>query len=175
MRPGSTTVKCPTQSARSSIFAARMAPTPSAGGIGNRSSIIPDDAGNPTCQASSPKSLSKVSSTRLSRAAHANISWSVLPGAAVRIQTISWPFASSAIIASPGKFSLARKRISRGAWIDFFRSQHIASVGKASRKVFVGDPWIVAQNFALSPAIGHEARADNSASSSLAADQPPGE
>ena len=63
------------------------------GGIGNRSNTMPEDAGRPARQASSPKSLSKVSTIRASRAAHASTSSSFIPGAAVRTQTMSCPAA----------------------------------------------------------------------------------
>jgi hypothetical protein len=56
-RPGSMTVKCPTQSVRSLILAARIVPISAAVGIGSRNSTMPDDAGNPARQASSPKIL----------------------------------------------------------------------------------------------------------------------
>ena len=52
-------------------------------GIGNRISIMPDDAGNPARQASSPKSLSMMIFS--SGTANANMSSSLLPGATVRI------------------------------------------------------------------------------------------
>ena len=143
IRPGSITVKCLVQSVRSPILAARTAPPSAAAGIGERNSTTPDDAGNPTCQASSPKSLSKVRSTRVYRSAHANISSSLLPGATARTQTMPCPAALSTATASPGKFSLARKRISRSARINLLRSQHIASVGKASSKVVMREPRII--------------------------------
>ena len=72
---------CEVSDPRSSILAARMAPTPSAGGIDNQNSTIPMTLGIRTAQASSRKSLSKVSSTPAFSTAHANISWSVLPRA----------------------------------------------------------------------------------------------
>jgi hypothetical protein len=74
IRAGSMTVKCPAQSVLSTIRAARVVPTSATGGIGNRSNTTPEDAGRPTRQASSPKSLSKVSTIRASRAAHASTS-----------------------------------------------------------------------------------------------------
>jgi hypothetical protein len=61
--------------------------------------------------ASSPKSLSNVSRIRSWRAAHASMSESVMPGAAIRAQMTSCPAASRAVTAALGKFSLARKRI----------------------------------------------------------------
>jgi hypothetical protein len=48
-------------------IAARLVPTSATGGIGNRSNTMPEDAGRPARQASSPKSLSKVSTMRVSR------------------------------------------------------------------------------------------------------------
>ena len=135
----------------------RSDPASAARGIGNRISTMPDDAGNPARQASSPKSLSKVSMILSSRTAHANTSSSLLPGATVRTQTMSWPAASISATASPGIFSSARKRISCCARIHLFRSQHVTSISEASRKVVVRKTWIIAQNIGLIPAISHQA------------------
>jgi len=73
MRPGSMTEKWPGQSFLSEIPAANVAPT-FGGGIAILNKTIPHAVGRPQLQASSPKSLSKVRSTRLSRTAHARTS-----------------------------------------------------------------------------------------------------
>jgi hypothetical protein len=69
-RSGSITEKCPAQSVRSLILAARIAPTSVDAGIGNRNSTMPVDTGNPVRPASSPKSLSNVSMILSSRTPH---------------------------------------------------------------------------------------------------------
>jgi hypothetical protein len=66
IRPGSTTEKCPAQSSRDIRTSAMTLPTPAGPSAGKRNSTIPQLAGNPERQASSPKSLSKVRSTRAS-------------------------------------------------------------------------------------------------------------
>jgi len=109
-RPGSTTEKCPAQSSRLPMMLAMAGPTSAGEGIGIRNRTMPAVAGNPERQASSPKSLSKVRRTRFSRMACANTSESELPGASVRIQARSCPATRTALTASPGKFSFARKR-----------------------------------------------------------------
>jgi hypothetical protein len=111
IRPGSTTEKCPDQSSRDIRTSAMILPTPAGPSAGKRNSKIPQLAGNPERHASSPKSLSKVRSTRASSRPRASTSSSVIPGASVRIQTTSCPNVRSAVTASPGKFSSARNRI----------------------------------------------------------------
>jgi hypothetical protein len=66
MRPGSTTEKCPGQSSRAIRTSAMTLPTPVGPSAGKRKSTIPQLAGRPERHASSPKSLSKVRSTRAS-------------------------------------------------------------------------------------------------------------
>jgi len=64
MRPGSTTEKCPGQSSRPVRTSAMTLPTTVGPSAGRRNSTIPQLAGKLELHASSPKSLSKVSSTR---------------------------------------------------------------------------------------------------------------
>ena len=66
IRPGSTTEKCPGQSSRDVRTSAMTFPTPAGLSASKRNSTIPQVAGNPDRHASSPKSLSKVRSTRTS-------------------------------------------------------------------------------------------------------------
>jgi hypothetical protein len=74
MRPGSTTEKCPGQSSRDVRTSAMTLPTPAGPSAGKRNSTIPQLAGNPERHASSPKSLSKVRSTRASSRLRASTS-----------------------------------------------------------------------------------------------------
>src|SRR2546423_1023749 len=60
-----------------------------------------------------------------------------------------------AVTALPGTFSLARKRI--GAWVDLFRFQQIARVGKARSDIVVRDARIIAQDVNLLPPVRHQA------------------
>jgi hypothetical protein len=110
MRPGSITENRPAQSCRLSMIRDSVRPAAAAAGIGSRKSTTPHSSGSRRRKASSPKSLSKVKSTRRSPAARASTSSSELPGASVRIQATSWPALRSAATASPGTFSSARKR-----------------------------------------------------------------
>jgi hypothetical protein len=121
--------------------------------MGIRSKIIPHVDGSAVVLASSPKSLSKVSKIRSSRAAHASSSGSPLPGAAVLIQTTSFPAALSAVTAAPGKFSFARNRMSGRAGLHLLRAQCIACIGKTRDNVIVRDIWVMSENISLGPAI----------------------
>src|SRR5882672_2246943 len=121
--------------------------------MGMRSRIIPHVDGSTDALASSPKSLSKVSRIRSSRTAHASTSGSLLPGAAVLIHTTSLPAASSAATAAPGKFSLARKRMSGRARVYLLSTQHVARVGKTRDDVIVRDIRVVGEDIRLAPTI----------------------
>jgi hypothetical protein len=74
IRPGSTTEKCPAQSSRAIRTSAMTFPTPVGPSAGKRNRTIPQVAGNPERHASSPKSLSKVRSTRASSRLRASTS-----------------------------------------------------------------------------------------------------
>src|SRR5437868_14268196 len=103
--------------------------------------------------ASSPKSLSKVRRVRCSRAAHASTAGSLVPGAAILSQTISCPAASRAATAAPGKFSLARKRMSGCAWEYLLRTQRIARIRKAGDDVVVSRARLMNQNLYVAPSV----------------------
>jgi hypothetical protein len=160
-RFGSITEKCPAQSWREKSTRLKKAPASVAGGIGKRNRTIPHCAGSLACQASSPKSLSKVSRTRSSRTARASTSASGAPGESVRTHARSCPAARSATTASPGKFSLARNRTPprsvRRYRIDFFRAQRIAGVAQARGNILMSDAWVVAQDVCLIPAVRKQA------------------
>src|ERR1700730_16912656 len=156
-RPGSTTEKCPAQSSRAVIRSVRRAPTSLGFGIAMRNNTTPRVAGSADARASSPKSLSKVSRIRASRAAQARTSGSPVPGAAVVSQTTSWPADRSVDTAAPGKFSLARNRISCCAGEYLFRSQGIPRVGKTRDYVLVGYSGIVGEDIGFAPSLGHQA------------------
>src|SRR5215470_11918916 len=117
---------------------------------------MPHSDGSDHPLASSPKSLSKVSRIRCSRAAHASISASEMPGAAALIQTTLCPAALRAATAAPGKFSFARKRISGGRREYLLRSQRIPRVGETGHDIVVGDARIICQDISLAPPIGHQ-------------------
>src|SRR5882757_5271986 len=151
------TEKEPAQSSRAVIRSASRCPTLPGLGIGMRSKTTPHVRGSADPLASSPKSLSKVSRMRSSRAAHASTSGSVVPGAATLTQTTSCPAASRAVTAAPGKFSLARKRILGRAREYFLRAQRIACVGKTSDDVVVGNTWVIPEDIGLAPSVGHQA------------------
>ena len=68
-RPGSMTEKLPVQSSRALISAASRSPASSGFGIGIRINTTPQVRGSTDPRANSPKSLSKVSKIRCSRAA----------------------------------------------------------------------------------------------------------
>src|SRR5882762_6236544 len=121
-----------------------------------RNSTMPQPIGKSDVLASSPKSLSKVSRTRRSRAAHANTTSSLTPGAIRLTQAISCAAASRAATAAPGKFSLARKRISSCARKYLFRAQHIAGIGETGGNVFMRDARIIRQDLGLAPSVGHQ-------------------
>jgi hypothetical protein len=104
------TEKLPGQSSRAVISAASRSPASSGFGIGIRSNTTPLVRGSADPLASSPKSLSKVSKIRWSRAAHASTSGSGMPGATILTHTTSCPAAAREATAAAGKFSLARKR-----------------------------------------------------------------
>jgi len=114
-RPGSMTEKLPVQSSRALISAASRSPASSGFGIGIRINTTPQVRGSTDPRANSPKSLSKVSKIRCSRAAPcqylgASTSGSGMPGATVLTHTTSCPAAAREATATAGKFSLARKR-----------------------------------------------------------------
>jgi hypothetical protein len=117
--------------------------------MGMRSKTTPHVRGGADPLASSPKSLSKVSRMRTSRAAHASASESVVPGAAVLTQTTSCTAASRAVIAAPGKFSLARKRISGCAREYLLRAQRVARISEARDDVVVRDARVIPQDLGL--------------------------
>jgi len=73
-RPGVMTEKLPAQSFRDVTSSASRCPTLSGLGIGMRNNTTPHTCGSADRPASSPKSLSKVSKIRCSRAAHASTS-----------------------------------------------------------------------------------------------------
>jgi hypothetical protein len=58
--------------------------------------------------------------------------------------------------AAPGKFSLARKRISRCAREYLLRAQRIARIGKACDDVVVGNSRVIPEDIGLAPPIGHQ-------------------
>src|SRR6266436_6535483 len=118
--------------------------------------MIPHPCGSADPLASSPKSLSKVSRMRSSRAAHASTSGSFMPGAAILIQTTSCPAASRAVTAAPGKFSFARKRISGCAREYFLRAQRIARIGKTRDDIVVSNPRVIPEDIGLAPSICHQ-------------------
>src|SRR5882762_8102283 len=76
MRPGSMTEKWPAQSSRDVTMLLSRDPISPGFGIGVRNSTTPHLLGSADALASSPKSLSKVSSVRSSRVAHASTSGS---------------------------------------------------------------------------------------------------
>src|SRR5712691_3622151 len=121
-----------------------------------RNSTTPQTLGSAELPANSPKSLSKVSRTRCSRTAHASTSGSLAPGAAILTQTMSCPAAASALTAAPGKFSFARKRISRCAREYLFGTQCVACIGQARDDVVMRDTWIVGQYLGFVPTVGHQ-------------------
>src|SRR5215813_6048845 len=146
---------CPVVALRDQL--ASLRPTSPGFGIGTRRRTHRIPGGNAVRRASSPKSLSKVSKMRSSLAAHAKTSGSAMPGAAVLIQTTSCPATRRAVTAAPGKFSLERERISGCAAKYFLRTQRVAGIGKASDEVVVHDPWVIGQNIAFAPTVGHQA------------------
>ncbi len=156
MRPGSMTEKWPTQSARDASSCTKRAPTSPGFGIGIRNSTTPHAAGRADALANSPKSLSKVRRTRCSRTAHSRTTASLTPGATSLTETISCPAASSAATAVPGKFSLARNRISRRAGKRLLRTDRVPRIDEAGDYVVVSNARIICQNFRLAPSIGHQ-------------------
>ena len=111
IRESSMTEKWPNQSVRLSKVATTFSAALIGEGVVMRNRITPLDIGNFRRNASSPKSLSKVKSNRFSVSARSKMARSLLPGASVRTQTTSWPRERKAVIATLGKFSLARIRI----------------------------------------------------------------
>jgi len=156
-RPGSMTEKWPAQSSRAVIRSARRCPTSSGPGIGMRNRMMPHPAGKAAALANSPKSLSKVRRIRPSLAAHDSTSGSLAPGAAVLTHNMSCPADRSRATAAPGKFSLARSRISGGAWEDLLRAQQIPRVSKARDYVVMGNAGVVGEDVGFTPSIGHQA------------------
>src|SRR4029450_5389086 len=135
---------------------ASCCPTSLGLGIGVGNKTTPHERGSADPLASSPKSLSKVNRMRSSRAAHASTSGSVVLGAAIRTQTTSCPAASRTVTAAPGKFSLARKRLSGCAREYLLRAQRIARIGKTRNDVVVGNPWVIPEDIGLAPSVGHQ-------------------
>ena len=119
-------------------------------------STTPHVLGNADALASSPKSLSKVSRMRPSRAAHARTSASLIPGAAILIHTTSCPAAASAVTVVPGKFSLARKRMSGCAGEDLLGTQCITRVRKTGNDVVVSYSGVIRHDVGLVPSVGHQ-------------------
>src|SRR5207245_2906973 len=74
----------------------------------------------------------------------------------VLTQTMSCPAAASAATAAPGKFSFARKRMSRCAWEYLLGTQCVACVGQARDDVVMRDAGVVSQYLGLVPAVGHQ-------------------
>src|SRR5262249_34885532 len=99
----------------------------------------------------------QVSRMRSSRAAYAKTSGSVGPGAAVLIQATSCPAASGAVTAAPGKFSLARKRISGCAREYLSRAERIARIGKTRDDIVVGNTRVIPEDIGLAPSVRHQA------------------
>lgn len=79
-----------------------------------------------------------------------------MPGAAIRTQTTSCPAASRAVTAAPGKFSLARKRISGCVREYPLRAQYIARIGKTRDDVIVSNPRVIPEDIGLAPSVGHQ-------------------
>lgn len=113
-RPGSMTKNCPAQSSRPSKMLTMTVPTSAGDGMGRRNRTMPQDAGRPALQASSPKSLSKVRRIRFSRTARSNTSPSRLPGASVRTQARLCPAARNSCYCTPWK-SFVREKAHRQA------------------------------------------------------------
>lgn len=156
-RPGVMTEKWPAQSSREATSSASRCPILSGRGIGMRNNTTPHTRGRGDRPASSPKSLSKVSEIRCSRAAHAKTSGSLVPGAMVLIQAISCPAAVMAETAVPGKFSLARNRTSGSAREDLLGAKHVAGIRQAGENVVVRDARVILQNICFAPPFCHEA------------------
>jgi hypothetical protein len=110
MRKSSTTEKWSCQSLRLWTTSAIRVATAVEEVATKRKSTTPQDAERPRRKTSSPKSLSKVSSTRLSDKARARCASSLAPGESMRAQATSWPRLRSNSTASPGIFSFARMR-----------------------------------------------------------------
>ena len=151
------TEKLPAQSSRAVISAASRSPASSGFGIGIRSNTTPQVRGSADPLASSPKSLSKVSKIRCSRAAHASTS-----GQACLAQRF-WPTRHRAQLP-PGRRpprqenSRWRENAKSGrARKHFLRAQCIASIGKTREDVLVRNTWIILQNIGFAPSVGHQA------------------
>ena len=95
-RPGSITEKWPTQSFLDVTKPARRRPTSLGFCRGMRNNTTPHVPGNGDALANSPKSLSKVSRIRSSRAARASTSGSPVPGASILTHATSCPADRSA-------------------------------------------------------------------------------
>src|SRR5713226_7960295 len=156
MRPGSMTEKWPAQSSRDATMLLSRDPISPGFGIGMRNSTTPHVSGNADALASSPKSLSKVSRMRSSRVAHASTSGSLIPGVTFLTHTTSCPAAMSAVTAVPGKFSLARKRISGRAGEDLFGTQRVTRICEAGDDVVVSYSGVIRHDVGFLPSVGHQ-------------------
>src|SRR4029077_14831203 len=94
---------------------------------------------------------------RASLAARARTSRRLVPGAAVVSQPTSWPADRSVDTAAPGKFSLARRRISCGAGKYPFRTQGVSRVGETGNYVLVVFSGRVGEEISFAPTFGHQA------------------
>src|SRR6266404_1042365 len=76
--------------------------------------------------------------------------------ASLKDLTTSCPAASRAVTAAPGKFSLARKRISGCVREYPLRAQYIARIGKTRDDVIVSNPRVIPEDVGLAPSVGHQ-------------------